>query len=159
MQKGLKIWALIGVVLVAAGGFYAYNEFLTEKHNGESHVTQPEVSAGNTRSSQEEKAKQAEKDVFDVADINSGMVGKTVKVRCKISNVNKPKDTTFFKIKDIANNKSVNGVMFNKTNKDNTDRKAVLEHSASTDAIIYVEGEVAEYKNALELKAWKVYTN
>lgn len=159
MQKGLKIWLLIGVVVAGLVGTYAYCQ-----PSKESDVVKPgtpqQVEPVKEPPQEESKKepKKAEKDVYEVGDINSSMMGKTVTVRCQVSNVKKPKDTTFFKIKDVADNKSINGVLFNKTNKDNEGRKELLEQSSANGSIIYIEGEVSEYKNTLQIKAWRIYT-
>lgn len=173
MQKGLKIWMIIGLVVVGLGVAY-YVSSLKPSHEPDTKEV-AEVSNNSSTNKDMQKNREAkvenkketqklennknnEKDVHEVSDIDSSMMSKTITVRCKTSNVKTPKDTTFFKINDVSKNKSLNGVMFNKTNQDNAGRRELLEQSASSGSIIYIDGEVSEYKGALQIKAWRVYT-
>lgn len=169
MQNGLKIWAIIGILVVGGIGAFWIHQNSSEPptpppQTETTQETNPpkddNTSGAKTQTADIKKTdtKTADKSVYDVKDINDNMVGKTITLQGTVTDVKKPKNTTFFKIKDISSEKVLNGVLFNKTDNDNTDRKKLLEKSLSEGSIIYIDGEIDTYKNALEIKAWKVYT-
>ena len=178
MKKGFIIWLLIAVVAVAgafAGGLITDNglvggqsEAKTVSVNNENNQQTSVVNDGNKQNdskvndNDENKKTYTMEDgvkVYYISGINKDMMGQTITIKCKVANVKERKDTVFFQLQDIKHqNKTVNGVMFKKTNADNKERKEVLEHAAQGKSTIYIEGQVDEYKGALEVKTWKVYT-
>ena len=178
MKKGFIIWLLIVVVAVAgafAGGLITDNGLVSgqsgeqnESVNNENDHQISVVNDGNKNNDNKAKDNDDKSKIYTMEDgvkvyyvsgINKDMMGQTVTVKCKVANVKERKDTVFFILQDIKHqNKTVNGVMFKKTNTDNKERKEVLEHAAQGNSTVYIEGQVDEYKGALEVKAWKVYT-
>lgn len=156
-MKGFGLW--IVVIVIFAAGFGCYNYVISNNNSQPQVEQQVDTAASQPQENKSvEKSNQAENDVLNVSDISKSLLGKTVTVKCLIKNVDQPKNTVFFDATDPSSGKSIKGVLFNKTNNDNAGRKELLIDSMNNKKIIFITGEVAEYKGNLEIKAWKVFT-
>lgn len=175
-MKGLGLWIVLIVVFVAGFGCYNYVTTNNTANNqvevpSTGHVTSDGTHAGqksspnnvnngtNTNSNTQSPNQQNNNsDELNVSDINKSLIGQTVTIKCLVKNVAQPKETVFFDVVDPSSGAKLKGVLFNKTNTDNSGRKELLEDSMNSNRLIYITGEIDEYKGNLEIKAWRVFS-
>jgi len=169
MKNNMAIWGVVLAAIIGVGCFMKFGGGVSlsgntdVKKSEQQPIAQAAVSTQKNKMSDKKETEpqttESGETIFNVRDINSSMIGRTVTVVCKVGNVKKPKNTVFFDIQDANNIKHViKGVLFNKTNQDNEGRQPLLEECAANRNSLYINGEVSSYNGQLEIKAWKVYT-
>ena len=158
MKKALGLWLIVLAVVI--GGIFFFINSDSEKRNlGKTDKNGDTVSAPNTgEQKQIIKTDYNTNNFFSIAEITSEIEGKTIRTKGYVINLSEGKNNVFFTLVDRNNNRAIKCIMFEKTNNDNGGRKILLEKSNSTRIELNIEGQVAIYKNQLEIKVWKVYT-
>lgn len=165
MQKGFALWLVVAIVVIGVAVFYGTNK-------KEEPIAIPQVQTEESKPKQntkpEEQIQPEQKiltqyqgeDVLNVRQISKEQMGRTVTLVAKVLNVNhnKQSNTVFFDIKDLNSDAKIKGVLFNKTINDNPERLDLLQSAANSGIPIYLKGEIDIYKGALEIKAWKIFT-
>lgn len=173
MKKGFTLWLIVATVIVGSAVFYGTsNKESTpvqqqvqqiEKSQKEI-LSTPMFSNATTEFAEKQPVQKLTnyrcEDIINVHQISKDLIGKTVVIVAKISNINlnKSSNTAFFDVKDVNSNIKIKGVIFNKTMNDNPGRLELLQSAANSDRQIYIEGEIDIYKGSLEIKAWKIFT-
>lgn len=168
MTKGFALWLIVSIIVVGSAIFYSTSnkEPASPPQIEQVEKSEKDVSAASNASKTSKKdftqilTKYHDEDIINVRQISKEMVGKTVVIAAKVSNVNlnKSSNTAFFDVKDINDNTQIKGVIFNKTVNDNPERLEVLQSAVNSGRHVYIKGEIDIYKGSLEIKAWKVFT-
>lgn len=170
MQKGFIIWGVTAIIIVGGAMFYNASETkeLPQQVQMKETVPQPvsplkidnfsPVKVEN--SSPQVLTQHRGEPVLNVRQLSKEQAGETVTIVARIKNVNlnATSNTAFFNVEDLNSRARIKGVIFNKTIKDNPDRLTLLRDVEKTGRHVYLTGEIDAYKDNLEIKTWKVFT-
>ena len=149
MKKMLGMWLLAAVVIAVGALIY-------QRMNG---ANAPAVSTTPPQATSVKPQDVPKKEgMIYIREIDSSLEDQTVLTGGTVTKASEGKGNIYFTLTDSKTQKSINCVLFAKTNENNPEYKEIVQRSKNDGSTLYVRGKVAIYEGALEIIAWKVST-